>query len=75
MPSLSAAAAVRSAPMAPMLRRLIFAAASGLSSPEKLVAANADTRPILSACAINAATRVVGSPQACPQTIWSPGRT
>ena len=74
MPSLPAAATVRSAPMAPMLERLILAAASALKRPEKLVAANAESRPMPSACAISASTSVAGSPQACPQTMWSPGR-
>ena len=69
MPSRPAAATVRSAPMAPMLERLNFAAASALNSPEKLVAANAERSPMLSACAISASTSVVGSPHAWPQTM------
>jgi hypothetical protein len=36
-----------------MLERLTFSAASAESSPEKLVAANAESRPMRSACAIS----------------------
>ena len=69
MPSRPLAATVRSAPMAPMLERLSFSAAVAFRIPEKLVAANAESLPMLSACAISASTSVVGSPHAWPQTM------
>jgi len=73
MPNRPVAATVRSAPMAPMLERFSFSAALASRIPEKLVAANAESLPILSACAISASTRVVGSPHAWPQTMCHRG--
>ena len=44
--------------------QFLVCAAAAFRMPEKLVAANADSRPIPSACAISASTSVVGSPHA-----------
>jgi hypothetical protein len=52
-----------------MLVTSTFSAAVTSSTPEKLVAANAESLPIPSAWAISASTRVVGSPQAWLQTM------
>ena len=63
----------RSAPIAPMLDRRKLAALSGVNRPEKLVAMKAERPGMCRPCSISASTSVVGSPQAWPKTMRSPG--